>query len=358
MVLEQRIGRIHRIGTINTVIVHTILLQGSREADIYLRLIARLDRIVGALAQDPETRTQYFRRILGGIPLESLRELFSGQRPGDDAIAAAVEAGKQAVEQVDAELQRHRVQLTVEERGRATMPKLVHLLEASDKIKQINRAVTYTRIRFDEARQEFEAREVSCPCYRIKHGDGNAGIDWVVFDREAAAKSHEVTRDRTGGINHPLIGLALASLKTPLKTPAESDEFHHLTIGVGTYDRESLQVLAGGKVEPVIVLTYLTAYLDGEHFFNQRLRVFTVSASQPTPSDITNDGQLVEEIYWSQLENDHSSLAIPSLASDFVERIATEDRSLRKQLETELRNESGDWIGAVWPLAVTILLQK
>jgi superfamily II DNA/RNA helicase len=35
MVLEQRIGRIHRIGTIDTVIVHTILLEGSREADIY-----------------------------------------------------------------------------------------------------------------------------------------------------------------------------------------------------------------------------------------------------------------------------------------------------------------------------------
>lgn len=28
MVLEQRIGRVHRIGTINTVIVHTILCEG------------------------------------------------------------------------------------------------------------------------------------------------------------------------------------------------------------------------------------------------------------------------------------------------------------------------------------------
>lgn len=35
MVLEQRIGRVHRIGTIETVIIDTILLRDSREADIY-----------------------------------------------------------------------------------------------------------------------------------------------------------------------------------------------------------------------------------------------------------------------------------------------------------------------------------
>jgi superfamily II DNA or RNA helicase len=101
MVLEQRIGRIHRIGTIDTVIVQTILLEDSREADIYSRLITRLKTIVEVLAQDPEVRTQYFRRILAGIPLETLRTLFSGERGDDDAIAAAVEEGKRAVDLVD-----------------------------------------------------------------------------------------------------------------------------------------------------------------------------------------------------------------------------------------------------------------
>ena len=76
MVLEQRIGRIHRIGTIDTVIVQTILLRDSREADIYSRLIMRLNTIVGALAQDPEVRTQLLqahpRRYLLGNAAHAL----------------------------------------------------------------------------------------------------------------------------------------------------------------------------------------------------------------------------------------------------------------------------------------------
>ena len=51
MVLEQRIGRVHRIGTSDTIIVDTLLLKDSREADIYLRLTARLLHIVTALTE-------------------------------------------------------------------------------------------------------------------------------------------------------------------------------------------------------------------------------------------------------------------------------------------------------------------
>ena len=35
MVLEQRVGRVHRIGSTKTIIVETILLRGSREAEVF-----------------------------------------------------------------------------------------------------------------------------------------------------------------------------------------------------------------------------------------------------------------------------------------------------------------------------------
>jgi superfamily II DNA or RNA helicase len=355
MVLEQRIGRIHRIGTIDTVIVHTILLEGSREADIYSRLIDRLNRIVGALAQNPEDRTTYFRRILAGIPLETLRILFSGQRGDDDAIAGAVEAGKQAVALVDAELLQDRVKLTGEERGRATMEKLVQLLEASDKIRPINRDVKFTRIRFDPDNEAFIAEEVKRRCYRINHGSPNAGCDWVVFDREAAAMSPEVTKERTGGINHPLIALALRSLRTPSNTA----EFHGMAIGIGSYDSKSLlRVLGDAEAEPIAILTYLTAYNNGEQFFNHRLRVYALSPRRGDSIDISSEGELVEDVLWSQLGKDHSSRSVPVLTATDLESIVNVDRMLRLELEATLKDEAGNWIGAVWPIAVSLLVPE
>jgi hypothetical protein len=355
MVLEQRIGRIHRIGTINTVIVHTILLENSREADIYSRLIDRLNTIVGALVQDPEVRTQYFRRILAGIPLETLRALFSGQRGDDDAISAAVEAGKEAVDLVDSELRQHRVHLTGDERGRATMEKLVQLLELGNKIQRINQGVEYTRIKFDPGSEQFIVEEVRCPCYRINHGRSNAGVDWIVFDREAAAKSSQVNRERTGGINHPLIALALRTLRTP----TDAGAFHSLAIGMGTYDLKSpLRVFADGKVEPIVIFTYLTAYSNGGHFFNHRLRVYAFSPGQGDSLDISSEGELVQNIFWSQLGKDHSSRTLSDLTPIYRENVGAQDRMLRLALEAELKDEAGNWVGAIWPIAISLLLPE
>ncbi len=354
MVLEQRIGRIHRIGTINTVIIYTILLEGSLEANIYSRLIYRLSTIVGALAQDPEVRTQYFRRILAGISLETLRALFSGQRGDDAAIAAAVEAGKQ-VDLVDTELRQHRVQLTGEGQGRATMERLVQLLESADKIQPIKQHVTFTRIKFDPDNQAFVSEEVQRTCYRVNHGAPNAGGDWVVFDREAAATSPEVTKERTGGINHPLIALALRTLRTP----ADTGGFYDVAIGIGSYDSESaLQVLTESRGEAVAILTYVSAYNNGGQFFNHRLRVYALSPSQGDSLDISSDGKLVEGIFWSQLKKDHSSRVPPELKPADLENIANQDRMLRLALEAELKDETGNWIGAVWPIAISLLVPE
>lgn len=355
MVLEQRIGRVHRIGTIDTVIVHTILLEGSREADIYHRLMEVLNRIVSALAQNPERRAELFRRILAGIPLETLRELFSGQRDDDDAIAAAVEAGQQSFQLVDAELRTRRVQISAEDKGRATMEKLVLLLESAEKIQPMpKQTVGYTQIRYNTGTQTFTAEEKRVRCYRINDGTARPQNDGLIFNREAAAMSSEVSREQTGGINHPLIALALGTLRTPSK----AEEMHRLAIGMGSYDKETLQCLTNGHVEPVVMLTYLMAYINGEHFFDHRLRVFTVSPSNLVPVDQSSDGSLLEDIFWSHLDKDVAAKSQLGLSDDFLAHIASQDVRLRKNLETEVKDDAGNWQGAVWPLALTILMPE
>jgi hypothetical protein len=355
MVLEQRIGRIHRIGTIDTVIVQTILLSGSREADIYLRLITRLNTIVGALAQDPEARTQLFRRILAGIPLDTLRTLFAGDRGDDDAISAAVEEGRSAVSLVDEELQRHRVQVTVDDQGRATMERLVELLLSGNKIREIKKTVKFARVKFEPDTETFVSEEIVRPCYRINHGTPNAGVDWVVFDREAAAGSSEVTKDRTGGINHPLIALALRTFRTP----SVSTDFYNLAIGIGTYDHTSeLAMLTDGNPEPIALLTYLIAFSSGNQFFNHQLRGFAMSPSRDEQIDISSEGKLVEDIFWSQLKKDHGARTCPEFTQAALENIKKRDQMYRMELEASVKDESGNWIGAIWPIGLSLLIPE
>ena len=128
------------------------------------------------------------------------------------AIGEAVEAGKQNVEQVDDELRRHRVLELPDEKGRASMKYLVELLKESGKIIATKGVVNYNRVRYDPDTDSFRSKEREAIRYYIN--DNQMQNRWVVFDREAAALSPDVSRSKSGGINHPLIACALQTLRT------------------------------------------------------------------------------------------------------------------------------------------------
>ena len=352
MVLEQRIGRVHRIGTIDTVIVDTILLRNSREADIYMRLTARLFAIVNDLAKSEAKKAEYFRRIMAGIPLEILRELYSGQIDDEAAIGKAVEAGKRQVEQVDAELRRHRVTELPDEKGRASMEHLVELLEKSGKITESKGTVDYKEVRYDPVDDRFQAKNRRASRYLIndeRRTEKNIN-HWVVFDRTAAARAPNVCRDQSGGINHPLIACALQTLRT-----AENiEDMTNLVLGIGTYDKEERAYFSDNADEPVVLLSYLVAHLRDEHFFNHELRLFALSPSNPKPEEL--DRELVEDIIWTNLRKDDTKFSHLDLYQSFLKEVSSQDVHIREKLGSEIRDEEDRWRGAVWPLAATILL--
>ncbi len=149
--------------------------------------------------------------------------------------------------------------------------------------------------------------------------------------------------------------VALQSLRTPSDTTA----FPSLMIGVGSYARSSaLRSLAEHRGEPIALLTYLVAYINGGQFFNHRLRVYAVSPTDSQEIDISSDGKLVEDIFWSQLERDHSACALPEISKTDLENIMSLDRRFRLEIEASLKDESGNWLGAVWPIAVSILVPE
>ena len=354
MVLEQRIGRVHRIGTVDTVVVDTILLKDSREADIYERLMQRLLAIVTDLTEDEAQQAQYFRRIMAGIPLETLRELFGGD-VGDEgeAIGRAVDAGKAHVDQVDAELRRHRVAALPEDRGRATMEHLSELLEQSGRIERTSESVTYSQVAFDDESQGFQSVGGLARRFVLKDGRRRAPERWVVFDREAATRAPCVSRENSGGIDHPIVAIALQFIRTPEVV----DGIKSLALGVGVFDREYLELFSDGRDEPVVILSYVSARLIGDYYFDHELHLFAVSESNPTVEKLgREDGELVERIVWGNLRYQGPRLACPELGANFTARLAQEDNRIREELGECMREEGGRWVGAVWPIAATILI--
>lgn len=202
MALEQRVGRVHRIGSTKKILVETLLLRGSREADVFDRITSRLLDIVRDLSEDPEQREAYFRRILASLDQDMLRSLLSGEADLD-AVGAVVDAGRRAVEEADHAMQALAA-LTPGERGRARMEHLLRFLKTADVGLEVIGQETYSIL--TEA-QDGELEQIRCeaPLYQFPDEDGD-----IVFDRTAASYLGR-SRDQTGGLGHPQVDAPIRS---------------------------------------------------------------------------------------------------------------------------------------------------
>jgi superfamily II DNA or RNA helicase len=79
MDLEQRVGRIHRFGSRETIIVETIVVPGTRESDAYRIARDKLRLIAGQLAH--EDFEALFSRVMNLVPPEELSDIFTINQP-------------------------------------------------------------------------------------------------------------------------------------------------------------------------------------------------------------------------------------------------------------------------------------
>ncbi|MDF1662770.1 MAG: C-terminal helicase domain-containing protein, partial [Planctomycetota bacterium] len=80
MELEQRVGRVHRYGSSCTVVVHTLVLEGSREERVLGRCRAKLGRIVKDI--DEKRWLELYARTMSLIPMDQLANLMMGENFG------------------------------------------------------------------------------------------------------------------------------------------------------------------------------------------------------------------------------------------------------------------------------------
>lgn len=132
-----------------------------------------------------------------------------------------------------------------------------------------------------------------------------------------------------------------------------------LAVGVGVFDRNYLEIFSGGTAEPVIILSYVTARFVDNYYFDHQLQLFAISESNQMVEKLgRKDGELVEEIIWNNVRHKGAQLACPKLSSDLVTRLVREDVHIRQKMMDDVRDESGRWVGAVWPIAATVLLPQ
>lgn len=97
MDLEQRVGRVHRFGSRQTILVDTIVVPGTREADAYRIAREKLKLIAEQL--DPSQFELLFSRVMNLVPPEELAGVFGLTQPwasgeeADNRIASIVQAG-------------------------------------------------------------------------------------------------------------------------------------------------------------------------------------------------------------------------------------------------------------------------
>lgn len=81
--LEQRVGRIHRLGSLNTVIVDAVIAEGTREIDMYHRARRRLVQILGIApgfdANDLEAIERKFARTMGFMRIDGFLEFLTSE---------------------------------------------------------------------------------------------------------------------------------------------------------------------------------------------------------------------------------------------------------------------------------------
>ncbi|MGE0446286.1 MAG: DEAD/DEAH box helicase [Vicinamibacterales bacterium] len=97
MEMEQRVGRVHRFGSRETILVDTMVMRGSREEAAYAAANQKLRVIVETLVE-PDRVDALFARVMSLIPPEQLQNILLRDAPGGtpvdtEGIGQLVQAG-------------------------------------------------------------------------------------------------------------------------------------------------------------------------------------------------------------------------------------------------------------------------
>ena len=166
--LEQRFGRIHRIGQDHTCLFFNLLARGTREGDVYIRLLEKLE---------------VERKALGGRVYDVLGELFEG-RPLSEILRETTLGGTKTEDEVVERVSQHELKRLLERgdtlvaKAEATPAELKQRLDASNLGDFLNLDEVLPQIlvrlggRMREADGHWTVRRVPGKVQRMKDATG------------------------------------------------------------------------------------------------------------------------------------------------------------------------------------------
>lgn len=172
MDLEQRVGRVHRFGSRKTILVDTVVVKDSREADAY-RIARQKLQIIASTLVAKDRFEQIFSRVMCLVPPEELQDvlLAGAQSPfnssDQEKIAAMVQRGFQTWREFHERFGAQQREIRRQPPGLVTWEDMRHF--AQDHL-DANPADGFKRQRFRMANGQVDAIEESAVALRL--GDG------------------------------------------------------------------------------------------------------------------------------------------------------------------------------------------
>lgn len=272
MEMEQRVGRVHRFGSRQTVVVDTLVVRDSREADAYRIAREKLKRIAAMLVE-PERFETVFARVMALVPPEELQGVLINSPPfsteNQDQIAQLVQNGFKSWREFHDRFGKQQAAIRQQDPGLAEWDDVFEFVRDA-KVGEI--ATGYVAQRFRVLEGEVCGYEVSA---RVVTLDDSAAL--VVDDYGGApVVSADGRSPSQGGVNHPVIAQAMRKAAFPelptggahLRWPRDwtlPGETHTRTCGILFLLRQTVRTDAkSGWVEQGVQLLGYRLELNGD----------------------------------------------------------------------------------------------
>lgn len=279
MDMEQRVGRVHRFGSIQTIIVDTLVVQGTREVDAYRVAREKLQIAFGDLTDGAERFETLFARVMALIPPQEFEEFLGNAPPGPltpqsvERLGSLVEEGLRRWQEFHDQFAGQDAKIRALDPGAAKWDDLIRFMLDRTNAESVTGCVVPD---FVDAGNEVVVQEIPVPAVRI------AGNCYACADIRGVSATLNGRPVPTLGINLPEVALRLREAVFPeLATGAawlrRSQQLDGLLgdastrflsspaseIGVLVFLRQTIRLALGSTSEQRVEMRALLVWEDG-----------------------------------------------------------------------------------------------
>jgi len=353
MEMEQRVGRVHRYGSVEQVHVHTLVLEDSREERVLQRARAKLASIALTVGWDLDRQQQLFGRTMSLVPWTDLANLMVGEDLGplseeeEARLQSLVQEGFDQWKHHDENFRETAIRLQRVDRGPLRDADLEHYLSCQLGAESTNG----WRVQVLQELEDGHTQSGYKACAVLELEDGQLGHVGPRNGVAFVAPPGETRRPIRLGLNHPWIAKRLRSTCQGERAKLPSGA------AVVSVTRDAwMQDWAplAGTASDVLIFVMLARTVDvqSEHGEELATKLYVYCSSDGTT--------------WSAHEGNQASRLIRSLVHSEPSRRNIGDHfRLAQEAEGELLqklrmslNEGAEYPTAVFPICAAVLAMR